>query len=295
MDIIVPPIVFVRPQGPIRLPRRTLKFLMVSNLAMGSFHAALLAVTVVLGNLDLDAPIFRTDLEFIEGRNNTSTGLPYELIPTYEQLGNGLPLTWLTAAFFMCSTVAHFGNATVWRRFYESQLSKARVPTRWIEYFFSASIMILLIAYAAGVREYTLLISITCLVAATMPYGWATEALAEPASPSSWTTPLYQRLIPHVLGYVPQTAAWVAIMVNFYDESDGDSAPAFVHAIVWSELVLFWSFGLVQLVQQCLPPRHYVKGEFAYQILSLGSKGALGGVLIANVIMLDRFEESYDR
>ena len=294
-DGIAPaPIVFTSPRGPIIISSRTLRVLMVTNLVMGSFHAGLLAVTIVLGNLNLSAPIFRTDIEYIEGRNNPSTGLRYELLPTYEQLEDGLPLTWLTAAFFLCSTIAHFGNATIWRRFYEYQLSRGRVPTRWIEYFFSASLMILLVAYAAGVREYTLLISIACLVAATIPYGWVTETLAVPAGPSSWTTPLYHRLVPHVIGYVPQTAAWVAIIVNFYDETDGDTAPAFVHAIIWTELLLFWSFGFVQLVQQCLPPRYYVKGEFAYQFLSLASKGALGGLLIANVIMLDRFEDSYD-
>ncbi len=106
------------------------------------------------------------------------------------------------------------------------------------------------------------------------------------------------------MGYVPQIAAWAAIMISFHSIAETASAsvvnpdtgqveeirmPRFVFAIVYGELALFWGFGLVQLCVTLAPPRFYPYGELCYQIMSLGSKGLLGIILIANVLMLSEF------
>ena len=43
-----------------------------------------------------------------------------------------------------------------------------------------------------------------------------------------------------------------------------------------------------------MPPRHFYRGELAFQVLSLTAKGLLGGLLLGNVLMLSAFEELYD-
>ena len=63
--------------------------------------------------------------------------------------------------------------------------------------------------------------------------------------------------------------------------------------IVWSQLVLFLSFGAVQLWQQASPPSMYFRGEMAYQVLSLACKGTLGGLLLANVLVLGDVAETF--
>ena len=84
---------------------------------------------------------------------------------------------------------------------------------------------------------------------------------------------------------------------NTHEEDTGgenQSPPAFVYVIIWLQLLLFFSFGIVQIVQIMLPPSAFYKGEIAYQWLSLISKGLLGSLLLANVLVLGSFEEIYE-
>lgn len=263
--------------------------LLLWNIAMATVHAALATVALIVGNPELRIPLYATDLEFLEGNATLEEGLAYELVPRYARY-TSLPVTWVTVAFFVCSSTAHAGNATLWRGFYERELAQCRSTTRWVEYTLSAPLMMLLIAVAAGVREYTLLVALAGLIGATIPFGYVTELIAE-TDGKTWARPLRVRLMPHIAGYLPQTVAWACLLAGFYDETDDDSPPAFVHAIVWSQLALFWSFGVVQLWQQLSPPAVYARGELGYQFLSLASKATLGGLLLANVITLDNADE----
>lgn len=262
------------------------------NAAMFLFHSGLLAVTLVLGNRDLGVPVYRTEILFTRINVTNSTTQPWELIPTYAEAGE-LPFTWFTASFFFLSAFFHLLNASVLRSYYLSELSHCRSPTRYLEYTFSAAVMQVLIAYTLGVRERMLLIAAAVLIGITMPFGYWTEQLARPASPETWTKPFAYRIFPWLVGHIPQVTAWAIIIVNFYDEDDG-MAPDFVHAILWSEFALFFSFGFVALYQQCMPPKHFYRGELMFQVLSLVSKGLLGGILISNVLMLSEFSDLYD-
>lgn len=274
------------------VPRATLT---LWNAAMALFHAGLAALTLVLGNRALAGPTYKAVLDFVP--RNASDPDPaaagWDLVPRLAPSVD-LPLTWLVAAFFLLSAAAHAGNATLWRRFYLAELQACRTPTRWVEYFFSAGVMILLIGYSIGLRERGVLLTVTLLVSATMPFGAWAEERGRPASADAWCAPLAHRLWPWVLGHVPQTAAWAVIVLQFYDGvADPARIPWFVHAILWGELVLFYSFGGAALLSQLGPPRLFYRGELLFQALSLGAKGLLGGLLLANVLMLSRFEEVY--
>jgi hypothetical protein len=262
------------------------------NAAMFLFHSGLLFITLYLGNRDLSVPIYRTELLFRTINVTNSSVRPWELVPSYVEAGT-LPFTWLTASFFFLSALFHFLNATFLRSYYLSKLEECCTPTRYLEYTFSASVMILLISYTLGVRERMLLIASAVLIGITMPFGYWCEHLARPAGPDSWVKPFDRRIFPWVIGHIPQVTAWAIIIVNFYDENEG-RAPDFVHGILWGELALFFSFGFVALYQQCTVPRNFYKGELMFQVLSLVSKGLLGGILIANVLILSSFEELYD-
>lgn len=259
------------------------------NISMALFHTALLVTTLTIGNLDLQIPIYMTNITFV---NNESSADPaFQLIPTYVTYGH-VYLTIVTATFFACSAFAHFGNALLWRKFYESDLSKCKVTTRWIEYFFSASIMIYIIAFNSGIREHLLLWTVTALIASTMPFGLLTEIYSRPLSDTEWCQPLSSRLLFHLLGYIPQLSAWAIILLNFYAEKVRDP-PIFVYIIIWGQLALFFSFGFVQLFQIFSTPANYYKGEIAYQWLSLISKGILGILLLTNVLVLGSYDEIF--
>ena len=281
-----------RPRDTWSVPRTTLT---VWNLAMALFHSALASVTLALGNRSLGVTLYKTVIDFVEYEAASGEDeRAWELIPTYAPAGE-LPFTALVAAFFILSATFHLLNATLLREFYLREIAECRTPTRWAEYFLSATVMIIVIAYTLGIRDRAVLIAIAVLVAITMPFGYLTELFARPASADTWTRPLWYRLSPWALGHLPQSAAWFLIVLQFYDGADPeDAAPVFVHAILWGELLLFFSFGGAALLSQLMPPKYFYRGELAFQVLSLASKGLLGGLLIANVIMLSEFEEIFE-
>lgn len=60
--------------------------------------------------------------------------------------------------------------------------------------------------------------------------------------------------------------------------------PAFVQAVIWIQMLLYASFGLVQLVQYWFPHKRRF-AEVIYIMLSLTAKFLLGAILAANVLM----------
>ena len=274
------------------IPRVTLT---VWNAALALFHAGLAATTLVLGNRDLSVDVYKSVVDFRYVNESASgDGDPWELVPLYAPAGT-LAFTWWVASFFILSSTFHLLNCTLLRSFYLDCLSQCYTPTRWIEYFLSASVMIVVIAYTLGVRDRDTLVSVAGLVATTMLFGYWVEVVGRPASPTTWGASLNKRLRPWFFGHIPQTVAWALIVLRFYDGSatSDDRAPAFVHVILWVEFFLFFSFGAASLASQLDPPRLFYRGEIAFQILSLVSKGLLGSLLIANVLMLSSFEEIY--
>lgn len=263
------------------------------NVAMTLFHAALAAVTLSIGRLDLQVSVYRTGLTFsCTDPDDCSKG--WTLDPVYLPAGT-LYFTWLVASFFLLSAFFHLLNATVLRSYYLQSLANCSTPTRWIEYFFSAPVMIVIISYSLGERNRSVLLAQAILIAITMPFGYWTEREGRPRSADEWTKPLSERIFPWIIGHVPQTIAWVLIFMQFYDLIGSDNrTPAFVHAILWVELVLFFSFGGASFLSQWYPPRYFYLGELAFQVLSLVSKGLLGILLIANVLMLSSFDDIYN-
>jgi hypothetical protein len=263
------------------------------------FHTILATITLVVGNIGLTVPLFKTRLDFrfaevASGIDASSGETPWEIIPTYEESGS-LPFTVLVAVFFMLSATFHLLNATLIRSFYLSNLEQCYSPTRWLEYTLSAPIMIVLIAYTLGNRNEELLIAQFVLVMITMPFGYWVEVVSRPKDQEEWRGSLVYRLYPWFLGNIPQATAWFLILYTFYGGQDQvDLAPWFVHIILWAEFALFLSFGAASVLSQWSSPRFFYRGELLFQVLSLVSKGILGLFLLVNVLMLSRFENMYD-
>src|SRR5512142_1001114 len=70
-----------------------------------------------------------------------------------------LPLGPSVALFFLVSAVAHATVAFPARRWYEAHLARGQNAARWIEYAFSSSVMIVVIASLSGIREIGSLIA----------------------------------------------------------------------------------------------------------------------------------------
>jgi hypothetical protein len=66
-----------------------------------------------------------------------------------------------------------------------------------------------------------------------------------------------------------------------------------LHAILWSQFILFPAFGNVLAFQQWFTPKRYQRVELLYQVSSLITRSALGGLLFAFVLRNNTWEEQY--
>ena len=100
-------------------------------------------------------------------------------------------------------------------------------------------------------------------------------------------------MVPHVLGWFPCTAAWVILIVHLSGPSTTSRSsptarsPEWVNGAIYGTVIIFWSFTVVQIIFQYLPPGFYWGSELIYCVLSLSAKLYLGFFLLVNVIMTD--------
>lgn len=177
------------------------------------------------------------------------------------------------------------------------------------------------IAYVSGVLTFSTLFLIGVCMSTTMFFGHITEVIGcgistvqdeDGSSKQVWALPLWERLVPHFMGYVPCIGAWFVILLRLYggfhgpqlsaavgtgmnNATDSDDPqlvepPNFVFAIAYTQLLIFMSFAYVQLSVAIKGPMAYVRGEYAYCVLSAVSKTLLGSILLANVLFLEDYE-----
>lgn len=221
----------------------------------------------------------------------------YYVIPQSIQVGE-LNIQYIIFTFFLLSglfqltdgflgTYSHnnttsellLSNAGASSAYYDNRRYAIRKPSllRFIEYSFSASIMILAIAVETGVNDVYTLCGIFTLMFTTNILGFIAEILcfcAEVLFKSEHMKLLEGSLpvnfawlwvFPHFLGWITCLVGY-APLLDSYLSSSGCSErgpPGFVHVIVFLEFVLFSCFGFVQLyslfyrTRQILNPKLY--------------------------------------
>ena len=291
------------------------RFLLYLNVAGAVAHLTLAIVTLAVAGIngDVNTPLVSTYMIEL-GYDNTSSD-PYR--PSVLKYGS-FSVPWATFAFFFLSFLAHFTIVALnwtemraadaqlaeprgWiRGWYLVWLSSAQNPARFLEYFASASVMILLIAVVGGISNVFTLIALFTLIATTQLFGHLAE-LANPAdSDGTWQKKgRFARLWPSLLGWVPYVPVWLIVLWNFHRAIDKAAAndrevPGFVYGIIYGQVVLFSLFAVPQLVVLGLTngPKWFWAGELSYVILSLTSKAVLGLLFIASTFAFDSLEES---
>jgi len=225
------------------------------NIGLTVLHAAQ-AVLVLLLAGDFAISVVET---FPEGPPGTTP-------PAGEALFD-VRIGWAVAAFLLLAAVDHGLTATLARGAYERDLRAGINRFRWVEYSFSATLMILLIASYNGITEISAVIAIAGANVAMILFGWVQEAVNPPGEP-------VRTMLPFWAGTVVGLAPWVAIVVS---TAGAPEVPGFVYGIVVSLFVFFSSFGLNQWLQYrgVGPWASYGFGEKAYLVLSLVAKSAL--------------------
>ncbi len=244
--------------------------LRIWNIAVGLVLAAQAAAVAVLTN-DFSLPVIGTFME----------GPPGATDPAVHHLFD-IPTGWGVFAFLAISAGALLiigGPAFGW---YQRNLLQNRNYGRWIEYFFSSSIMIVLISQICGISDIAALLAIFGVNASMILFGLLMEKYEEPGK-ANWLSFWFGCFA----GIIP----WIAIVVYVVAPGVEASPPGFVYGIIVSLFLFFNCFALNMVLQyrKVGPWRDYLFGEKAYILLSLTAKALLAWQVFANVLVSDNF------
>ena len=190
-----------------------------------------------------------------------------------------VPLGWGVFAFVAISALALFLIASPgvfdW---YKANLLRDRNFGRWIEYFFSSSLMIVLISMITGVSDIAALLAIFGVNASMILFGLLMEKYESPGKPS-WLSFWFGCFA----GIIP----WIAVALYVLTPGvDGPTPPGFVYGIVISLFLFFNVFAVNMWLQyhKVGAWRDYLFGEKAYIVLSLTAKSLLAWWVFSAVL-----------
>jgi hypothetical protein len=178
-----------------------------------------------------------------------------------------VPIGIATATFLGLAALDHLVTATVARGTYEADLRAGINRFRWVEYAFSATLMVILIGFYVGITGIDAIVAIAGANVGMILFGWIQERMNPPGRGST-------TMLPFWFGTLVGIAPWIAIVTNV---AGAETVPGFVYGIVVAQFLLFFSFGVNQWLQyrEVGPWRDYAFGEKTYLVLSLVAKSLL--------------------
>jgi hypothetical protein len=245
---------------------RRLNRLRIWNIVVGLILAAQAAFMAILTN-NFSLPVTAT---FMTGPPGSE--------PELHQLFS-IPTGWGVFTFLAISAVALLIIASpLVFPWYKRNLLNNRNYGRWIEYFFSSSIMIVLIAQITGISDIAALIAIFGVNASMILFGALQEKYENPGKPS-W--------LPFWFGSFAGAIPWIAIAIYVWTPGLNTSPPGFVYGIIATLFVFFNCFAVNMILQykQVGPWRDYLFGEKVYILLSLTAKALLAWQVFFPVLM----------
>lgn len=246
------------------------KNLRVYNLVMGCFHFIQGILMMLLSN-DFTLPINTSYLKF-----DITT---FTLQPSLNHVFD-LRIGYAIAAFLFLSALAHFTiSMPKVYDWYVANLKKGINYARWIEYSFSSSIMIVVVAMLVGVYDLSTLLLMFFLNAMMILFGLMMELHNQTTTKTNW--------ISYIFGCIAGIIPWVVIALYLFGSGDADHhAPTFVYWIFFSIFVFFNSFAGNMILQygKIGKWKDYTFGEKVYILLSLIAKSLLAWQVFAGTL-----------
>jgi hypothetical protein len=246
------------------------KNLRLYNIVMGFFHLVQSILMFVLSN-DFSLPV---NTSFLQFDVKTKT-----LEPVLENVAN-MRLGPLVALFLLLSSVAHFTISLPgvygW---YIKNLKKGINYARWIEYTFSSSVMIVVIAMLVGVYDLGSLIMMFTLNAMMILFGLVMEVHNQTTKKTNWLS--------YIFGCIAGVVPWIVIFMYLFGSGEGENkAPDFVFYIFYSIFAFFNVFAINMILQykKIGKWKEYVFGEKVYILLSLLAKSLLAWQVFAGTL-----------
>lgn len=183
------------------------------------------------------------------------------------------------AIFLFISSLFHLLVATIFNKKYNEELERGINVFRWIEYSFSASLMIVIIAMLVGIYDIASLLLLFDLNASMILFGWMMELHNQQTTQTNWTS--------FIFGCIAGLIPWIAIAIYLFGAGGTENkAPDFVYWIYFSIFLFFNCFAINQVLQYKKVGRwsDYIYGERVYIILSLVAKSLLAWQVFAGTL-----------
>lgn len=240
------------------------------NLVMALLHFGQGLIMLFLAK-DFKLPIATGFLNF-----NVAT---QKLMPDSHHLFD-LKLVYLIVAFLFISSLAHLIIATIYNKSYNENLTNGINKARWIEYAFSAGIMMVAIAMLVGIYDLGTLMAIFALIAIMNLMGLVMEIHNQTTKQTNWLS--------FYVGCFAGIVPWIMVALFFWaaNRFGGGQIPNFVYWIYVTIFLFFNCFALNMVLQYKKIGKwsNYLYGERAYIILSLVAKSALAWQVFAGTL-----------
>lgn len=177
----------------------------------------------------------------------------------------------MVAGFLALSALAHLTVSLPGiYEWYVKNLKKGANYARWVEYSFSSSLMIVVIAMLTGMYDIFSLMLMFSLNAMMILFGWMMELHNQSTTKTDWTA--------YIFGCIAGIIPWIAIAAYLAFAGEGEfKAPTFVYWIFFSMFLFFNSFAINMVLQykKVGKWKDYTYGEKVYIIMSLVAKSLL--------------------
>ena len=206
----------------------------------------------------------------------SSDNLRPKLVKTSET--NTASIVWMLIGFVFITAAVHFLIYMCKDGRYRSYLDKKNNPLRWIEYAITSTLMLIAIGFSVGIKEINTIVLIAVTNVITMLMG----DLVEKVTNERRTDKYIQRVLTSV-GWLLMLLNFGIIISTFIRTKDNNKQmPSFVAPLIGTMLVLFSSFGVVQLLYTS-EIITFIQSEIIYTILSFVSKVLLVGLVFGGI------------
>ena len=162
-----------------------------------------------------------------------------------------------------------------------------------------------------GTRETRVVIASTVSMGVTMFFGYLAEKNAQrhfvftEGPRLKWKVPFFRggwhvfdRFLPHLMGYVPFVLSWWLAFDSFYAAKDAFTSSGAIVSdageALWAGFGLFMLFGAVQFLLLVFDegPHYYWVGEMAYVVLSIAAKFTMAMILVFRGLTPERVAQA---
>lgn len=215
---------------------RKIRYLWRWNLAACLFHGIQTAIAFYLVMTDSTFSSFTPPLLTSFANWNETTG-PKSAV----QIRTHIPFAYVTCLVPLMSALAHGFICFVGWNGYESNVRRLQNPWRWIEYAFSSSLMIVLVAILFAIYDISLLIALFAINFTVMYTGRAMDRANEGRLMSKEGSVDWE---PFIAGSVLAVVEWLIIYLTLA-QFDFSNAPLYIVPLLFTYFCLFCSFALV--------------------------------------------------